>query len=105
AARDVYKAQIEAIYDSQWHHYVARVDEQMHMEIYLDAELVAELDFGNNGSFVNSIDHVNLGSHHHTGGGIHGALNGIMDEVFIYNRALNLCEIEALFSGELLNER
>lgn len=105
AARDVYKAQIEAIYDSQWHHYVARVDEQMHMEIYLDAKLVAELDFGNNGSFVNSIDHMNLGTHHHTGGGIHGALNGIMDDVFIYNRALNRCEIEALFSGELLNER
>jgi hypothetical protein len=28
-----------------------------------------------------------------------------MDEVFIYNRALNLCEIETLYTGDLLDER
>jgi len=104
ASREIFKAQGDIEYDSQWHHYVARVDSQMHMEIYVDAQLFCEGNFGNDGSFINSIDHVNLGSHHHTKG-IHGALNGIMDEVFIYNRGINQCEIEALYSGALFKER
>jgi hypothetical protein len=104
ASSESFKAQCDLSYDSQWHHFVARVDEQMHMEIYLDARLYCEHDFGNDGDFVSSIDHVNLGTHHHTGG-VHGAFNGIMDDVYIYNRALNLCEIEAIYSGLLLDER
>ena len=104
ASPQSFKAQCDLSYDTQWHHFVARVDEQKHMEIYLDARLYCEGDFGNEGDFVSSIDHVNLGTHHHTKG-LFGAFNGIMDDVYIYNRALNLCEIEALYSGLLLNER
>jgi len=101
---EIFKAHCDLAYDSQWHHFVARVDSQMHMEIYVDGQLYCESDFGNNGNFVTSIDHVNLGSHHYSEG-LHGALNGKMDDVFIYNRSLNMCEIEALYSGLLLNER
>jgi hypothetical protein len=90
--------------DGGWHHYVARVDEQKNMEIYIDGALFCSGIFPDNGDFVTSIDHVNLGSHHWKDE-IQGALNGVMDEVFIYNRALNLCEIETLYTGDLLDER
>jgi hypothetical protein len=104
ASPQSFKAQSVLSYDTQWHHFVARVDEEMHMEIYIDASLYCEADFGNEGDFVSLIDHVNLGTHHHTKG-LFGAFNGIMDDVYIYNRALNFCEIEALYSGALLEER
>ena len=100
----IYHAQNAFSYDDQWHHYVARIDEQMNMQVYIDAQLYAEGKFGNNGNFVTSIDHVNLGSHHYYEG-LKNSFYGVMDEVYIYNRPLKLCEIEALYTGELLKER
>ncbi|MCK5138030.1 MAG: LamG domain-containing protein [Bacteroidales bacterium] len=96
--------QCDYVVNNGWHHYVARVDELKKMEIYIDANLHCSGIFPNDGNFITSVDHVNLGSHHWAGE-IQGALNGVMDEVYIYNRALNLCEIEALYSGQLLEER
>lgn len=101
---DYYRLLVNEETDTQWHHYVARVDENKRMEIYLDAQLIGESVFGNDGDFVSSVDHVNLGVHHYTND-FFSVLNGMMDDVFIYNRALNLCEIEALYTGELLRER
>jgi hypothetical protein len=101
---DYYRTEASADADSEWHHYVARVDENKAIEIYMDAQLAGEGVFGNDGDFVSSVDHVNLGVHHHTKG-LYSALYGMMDEVFIYNRALNMCEIEALYNGQLLEER
>jgi len=74
------------------------------MRIYVDGQLYCWGTFPSDGDFVTDIDHVNLGSHHYQGWQM-GAFNGVMDEVYIYNRALNLCEIEALYSGQLLDER
>jgi len=82
ASKESFRAECNLSYGDQWHHFVARVDEQKHMEIYLDALLYCEGDFGNEGDFVSLIDHVNLGTHHHTKG-LHGAFNGIMDDVYI----------------------
>jgi len=90
--------------DGSWHHYLAKIDENKIMEIYLDGNLFCSSVFPNDGDFHTSIDHVSLGAHHPEGI-MHARLYGIMDEVYIYNRALKLCEIEALFSGQLLNER
>lgn len=91
-------------YDENWHHYVAILDEAGGMRIYVDGQLYCQGTFPSDGDFVTGIDHVNLGSHHY-GRQQMGAFNGVMDEVYIYNRALNLCEIEALYSGQLLEER
>ncbi len=83
---------------------MARLDDLRNAEIYMNGKLYCSGIFSYDGAFTNSIDYVNLGKH--TPQGIWtGAFNGIMDEVYIYNRALNLCEIEALYSGQLLEER
>ncbi|MGW8314718.1 MAG: LamG domain-containing protein [Bacteroidales bacterium] len=101
---DYYKSLGVADVDPRWHHYVAVMDEERHMKVFMDTKLISESAFGNDGDFVSSIDHVNLGAHHYEHK-LHSVLNGIMDEVYIYNRALNMCEINALYTGELLEER
>ena len=101
---DYYRTEVSADPNSEWHHYLVRVDENRRVEIYMDAQLLGESIFGNDGDFVSSVDHVNLGVHHHTKG-LYSALHGMMDDVFIYNRALNMCEIEAIYTVQLLEER
>lgn len=99
-----YAIRCDYAYDNDWHHYVARVDDQRNMEIYIDGELYCSGTFPDNGAFTNSIDHVKLGSHH-PDGVQRGAFNGSMDEILFHNRALKKVEIEALYSGQLLEER
>jgi hypothetical protein len=100
----LYRTTKQYIYDNNWHHYVARVDEERNTEIYIDGQLYCSGIFPDNGTFVDNIHQVNLGKH--TPEGFWGgAFNGVMDEIYIYNRALNPCEIEALYSGLLLDER
>jgi hypothetical protein len=101
---DYYRSEGSADVDPQWHHYVAVMDDERHMKIFMDAKLISESIFGNDGDFVSSVDHVNLGTHHYSKR-LHSVLNGVMDDVFIYNRALNMCEIETLYSGDLMKER
>lgn len=92
------------IYDDKWHHYVSRLDDDRNLEIFIDANLYCTGTFTDDGDFTSSIDHVNIGSHHYKGA-IKGAFNGAIDDIHIYNRALNNCEIEALYSGLPTEER
>ncbi len=85
--------------DENWHHYVAKIDENKVMEIYLDGMLICSSVFPNDGEFNTSIDHVSLGGHH-PDGVLRAGLYGKMDEVYIHNRALSAEEILSLFSKE-----
>jgi len=60
--------------------------------------------FNNDGNFHSEINRVSIGALH-SADVVTGAFNGSIDEVYIYNRALNFCEIEILYSLQLLNER
>ncbi len=85
------------VVDANWHHYVAKIDENRTMEIYFDGVLFCTGVFPNDGDFVTSIDHVGLGAHH-PDGVLRAGLFGIMDEVYLHNRALSSNEIFSLFS-------
>ncbi len=90
--------------DGTWYHFAAMLDEDKTMYLFINGELKASHQFNNDGNFHTEINRVNIGSHH-TASVFTGAFNGAIDEVYIYNRALNFCEIETLYSLQLLNER
>ncbi len=90
--------------DGSWHFYTAMIDDEKNMHVFIDGQLRGSSKLLNDGNFTQGINRVNIGAHHPESI-IYGAFNGAIDEVFIYNRALNLCEIEALYSGQLLDER
>lgn len=88
----------------QWHHFVGLMDENKVMRLYIDGILRASNTFHNDGDFIRGINEVSIGGHHPEELTT-GAFKGAIDDVYIYNRALNPCEIEALHSGQLLQER
>ena len=96
----VYKVSTDTENDGEWHHYVVCLDELARMRVYIDGRIRGQSHFMNPGDFVKKVDHVNLGAYHY-GGEIHGAFNGIMDEVLIFNRTLKEFEIKALFNDVL----
>lgn len=89
----------------EWHHYAATLDEDNYLNIYLDGEFCNRGLFPENGDFKTSIHHVDLGVHIYRENVIRGALNGVLDDVYIYNRALDICEIKVLYNGSLPEER
>lgn len=90
--------------DGKWYHFAAVLDEDENMYLFINGELKSSRQFSSNGDFHTGVNRVNIGTLH-TGGLINGAFHGAIDDVFIYNRALNHCEIETLYSGQLLRER
>lgn len=88
----------------EWHHYVAMIDPDRTMYIFIDGELRTTTLLENDGNFHLNVQYVSIGAHHPESK-VTGAFNGAIDEVYVYSRALKLCEIEALYSGQLLNER
>ncbi len=97
---------LEADYpgDGTWYHFAASLDDNSTMSLYINGELKTSRQFTGNGDFKTGINRVNIGTLH-TGSITTGAFNGAIDEVYIYNRALKYCEIETLYSGQLLRER
>ena len=80
------------------------IDPDRTMYIFIDGELRTTTLLENNGNFHYNVQYVSIGAHH-PDSKITGAFNGAIDEVYVYNRALKLCEIEALYSGQLQEER
>lgn len=99
-----YKTDTEYPGYGEWHHFVAMVDPDRMMYIFIDGELRASTLLANNGNFHYNVQYVSIGAHH-PNNLTTGAFNGAIDEVYVYSRALKLCEIEALYSGQLLDER
>ena len=90
--------------DGVWYHFAATLDEDNNIYLYINGEQKASRQYTSNGDFHTGINRVNIGSLH-SGSVTTGAFNGAIDEVYIYNRALNYCEIETLYSEQLLRER
>lgn len=101
---DLYKAVTNYPGDGEWHFYTGMIDSEKNMQVYIDGQLKANGKLENDGNFNTGINRVNIGGHHPESK-ITGAFNGAIGEVHIYNRALRACEIEALYSGQLLQER
>jgi hypothetical protein len=82
-----------------WHHYTV-VQEGAYSRLYLDGLLVAMLMYEHSGSYSNNISYVSLGQAKHDGAS-YGSLNGMMDEVRIWDIALSSDEIEATMYSPL----
>lgn len=89
---------------NKWHHYVA-LKEGFETRIYIDGQPCSSVYSDEPGDLTTNIDFVDLGLHKYYNGEIKGALNGCIDDVHIFNRALNECEILYLYAGSLPDER
>ncbi|MCF7912424.1 MAG: T9SS type A sorting domain-containing protein [Candidatus Cloacimonetes bacterium] len=77
----------EAPPQGEWHHYAAVVSTET-AQIYIDGELrVAEINL-ESGGYTNNVAHVTVGAHKFSGS-VKSSLDGMMDEVRIWNRALS----------------
>jgi len=104
AENTVYRAVSDYPGDGSWNFYTGMIDNDKNMLVFINGQLIATSELMNDGDFSTGITSVNIGSHHPESK-ITGAFNGAIDEVYIYNRALELCEIEALYSGQWSDER
>ena len=78
---------------NEWHHIVFTYD-GINLELYLDNELIVDVEQPH---VVNYSEHnpINIGTYASSAGGTW--FTGKIDDIRIYNRALNLNEIKALF--------
>lgn len=90
--------------DNIWTHILCMLDKNDILSVWFNGKLQGSTEWINDGYFVSGVTTVKIGSHNpdHKN---YGAFNGAIDEVHIYNRGLKHCEIEALYSGQLLDER
>jgi hypothetical protein len=79
---------------NEWHHYAMTVD-SVDLKFYIDGDLVDSETNNQSGDYTTSIDHVYIGRMMYEGG-LKGSMNGAIDEVIIYNRALSAEEIHML---------
>jgi len=93
----------ETISDDTWHH-IAGVREGTAMSLYVDGELVnSEVQTIEN---VDNVFDMIIGAQFPRAEYYyHNFFKGALDDIRIYARALNECEVEALFSGKFPPER
>lgn len=85
---------------SEWYHVVGTWD-GLHLSIYINGQLENRTD--HNVMIGNFDSNLFFGGY---GGSIEEyAYQGAIDDIFLYSRVINECEINALYSGELLEER
>lgn len=77
--------------DNKWHHVVGTYDNQTLVKLYVDNSLRATGDIGGS-VIINSTDNYFIGNEP----GRQYYYSGLLDEIAIYNRALNLEEINQL---------
>lgn len=90
--------------DHDWHFFLCTLDDLNTMHIYIDGQKRASGTFQGNADLQQGITSVRIGSYLQNGQN-YGAFYGEIDEVSIFDRALNPCEAETLYSGQLLEER
>jgi len=82
-----------------WHHYTV-VQYGSISSIYLDGLLMASLYYEHSGSYANNIDYVSLGQATHDGAS-YGSLNGMLDEVRIWDIPLTIEDIQTTMYQDL----
>ncbi|MBU0660889.1 prepilin-type N-terminal cleavage/methylation domain-containing protein [Patescibacteria group bacterium] len=88
---------VDRINDTDWHHVVALYDGEA-MKIYIDNQELASLE--TNGNIQSRTNDVRIGSQNDT----LNEFDGLLDTIRIYDRAVSLEEIDALYNevGELV---
>ena len=90
--------------DGLWHHLIG-VIEGTAWSLYVDGSLEAFLHHGRRRSSIHCSTPLTLGMYHDGDLDDHRFYSGQMDDVILFRRALNPCEIEALHTGNFHNNR
>ena len=88
-----------ALNDDQWHHVVVSIDDNI-WSIYVDGNLDNRINTGSRETRLHCREPLTIGFYHRGDGGDHRYFTGYMDNVILYKRPLNACEIKYLFSGD-----
>jgi hypothetical protein len=87
------QSSIKTVNDNQWHHVAFTLESSNTLNVYVDGALSNGTLEGNPSSIhINDVK-VTIGGWEDSGG-----FNGLIDEVAIFNKALNLAEIQSLIS-------
>jgi len=73
--------------------------------IYLDGSLESSTDVDFRRTDLNSSVPLTIGMYNMGDNGDHRYFKGYLDEVIIYRRPLNDCEIEVLYTGYMMDDR
>jgi fibronectin-binding autotransporter adhesin len=92
-----------ALSDGNWH-FVALVDNAGTKSLYVDGHAGA-LAANQWGTATGTGGQIWLGGSADTGDGVTTATNGLIDEVYIYNRALSLAEVQSLTNNNTILNR
>lgn len=90
--------------DGNWHHLLGMVDGSS-WYLYVDGVLENRLETGFPGTDLNCTAPLTLGMHYYSDNGDHRYFRGVLDDVLIFRRALNPCEMEILNNGNIFVER
>lgn len=85
--------------DNQWHCLVGVVDEDT-WSLYVDGFLENQVQTGAETTDLSSSASLTIGYYFKGDDGDHRFYKGSIDNVIIYRRALNECELNILFTGE-----
>ena len=83
----------------EWHHYAMTVSSD-HLSYYVDGHLVDQIVNTQLGDYTTSIDYVQIGKRRFNGRD-RGFLNGMIDDVRVYDHALSQDEINSFFPIEV----
>jgi len=93
-----------SILDNNWHHVVAVYDRDSLLTLYVDGVSRATADISSrNGADINISCSLRIGAYNDSDCSVYSSfkMNGSIDEVRIYNRALEISEITALYNSGL----
>lgn len=90
---------LSRIDDGQWHFLAGVVDGSTWL-LYVDGNIENRVETGVAETVLSNTSPLTIGLYYAGDHGNHRYFKGSVDEVIIYGRALNDCELEFLFSGE-----
>jgi len=90
--------------DNQWHHILGMVREGI-WYIYIDGALENQYNTGFQGTNLDCSTPLSLGMYYQGDAADHRYYSGHLDDVIIYKRGLNECEIDALYTGNKYGPR
>lgn len=83
---------------NEWHYYAGVVNSTT-ISLYIDGVFVNSTVNTQSGNYITSIDYIQLGRHRY-GGVDYGYFNGSIDEVMIFNTALNSTQISDIYNNQ-----
>ncbi len=90
--------------DGQWHHLIGMIDNGT-WSIYIDGVLENQTDIGYRRTNLNCNVPLTIGMYNRGDNGDHRHFSGMIDEVILYRRPLNDCEIEVLIGENYMDNR